>query len=384
MRKAMELTESEGNTGDHKESLKTLDENAITDKNLINTVEGRMGFLKDIGKEVEPDEVDEELDTPIPDVPEDEPEEENGQAAVKSESNTESEAEENKDGQDTPVSIPDAYVRAAIHQGWKQEDVDDLVKQNPELALKTLTSTYNSTVNANKEWSALGRAKIDQERVAAETHTATQALAALPNITPAEAKKLREEYGDDPAVIKLIENAERVPANSKVEINVQQPADLYRTATARANVAANASVDQTVATFFTAGEMSAYEEFYGKVSLSQSINDLTNGQQEHRLAVLEHAEQIMTGMRMRGMNPTVPEVLEKAHLIVTEPIREQVIRSNLKKSALQRKKGTTLRPSKSKKSGSAVNTSGQQKPRNKQELVSKVSANLTRIFGSQD
>lgn len=376
-------TLNEGNTEEHTEGLKTLDENAITDKNLINTVEGRLGFLKNIGKEVEPDEVDEELDTPIPDVPEDELEEENGQAAVKSESdNTESEAEEDKDGQDTPVSIPDAYVRAAIHQGWKQEDVDDLVKQNPELALKTLTSTYNSTVNANKEWSALGRAKIDQERVAAEAQTVEQAPS--PNITPAEAKKLREEYGDDPAVIKLIENAERVPANFKAEINVQQPADLYRTATARANVAANASIDQTVATFFTAGEMSAYEEFYGKVSLSQSVNDLTNGQQEHRLAVLEHADQIMAGMRMRGMNPTVPEVLEKAHLIVTEPIREQVIRSNLKKSALQRKKGTTLRPSKSKKSGSAVNTSGQQKPRNKQELVSKVDANLTRIFGSQD
>ncbi|MHA1962616.1 MAG: hypothetical protein ACW99U_20680, partial [Candidatus Thorarchaeota archaeon] len=73
---------SEGNTGDHTEELKTLDENAITDDKLINTVEGRMDFLRTMEREADSAESEEVDETPIPDVPEDELEEEDDQAAV--------------------------------------------------------------------------------------------------------------------------------------------------------------------------------------------------------------------------------------------------------------------------------------------------------------
>jgi len=166
----------------------------------------------------------------------------------------------------------------------------------------------------------------------------------------------------------------------QVATQPQQSKDLYGTATARANAAGNAAVDQVVNTFFSAGDMSPYVEFYGKVGLSQSIQDLTNGQQEHRLAVLEQAECIMTGLRMRGQDPSVEQVLEKAHLLVTEPIREQIIRSNLKSKAVARQKGITLRPANSKKTG-AVSNNSQQKPRNRQELIDKVQQKLANLPG---
>ena len=371
------LKESEGNTGEHTEGLKTLDESAIEDTALVNTVDERLANLKSLERGIDESEASEDNDdTSTPAVPEDELEEENEQAAVESESDDDLGVEDGKGSKDEPVNIPEAYVRAAIHQGWKQEDVDDLVKQNPELALRSLTSCYNSAISANKEFSALGRIEIDRRRAAAETQTVEQVP---PSITPAEKEKLIADYGDDPVVARLIANAEKQVAKPQTQ-QVQQPADLYNTATAHANASANASTDARVNTFFSASVMSPYKEYYGELGLSQSVNDLTNGQREHRLAVLEEGECIMTGLRMRGINATIEEVLEKAHLIVTEPIREMVIRNNLKKTAIDRKNSQTLRPAKSKKT--AVSTGDQRKPRNQQELVTKVGQKLANVFGN--
>jgi len=370
----------QGNSGDHTEGLKTLDEKAIEDPKLVNTMEGRLAHLRELenGLDAEQDDVDPESKTPTPDVPEDGSEEENnGQAVVDGKVDDIPGEESNTDSEDAPVSIPDAYVRAAIHNGWKQEEVDELVKANPELALRTMGACHNSVINANKEWSALGRAKIDEER-----RLATEAKPVVQDVDPdlqPLLDRLKVEHPDDP-LIETVAKLLAAPKPAQVVTQPQQSKDLYGTATARANAAANASVDQTINTFFGLGDMAPYEEFYGKVGLSQSIKDLTNGQQEHRLAVLDEAECIMTGLRMRGIDVSVEQVLEKAHLLVTEPIREQIIRGNLKKSAVARQKGITLRPANSKKTG-AVSNNSQQKPRNRQELIDKVQQKLANLPG---
>ena len=381
MRTMNEEKVNEGNTGEHTEGLKTLDEGAIKDDKLVDAVENRMDFLRDVQNSTEPAELDDDDQTPIPDVPEDEPKEEDGQAAVKVESDDPTPEEDGStDGstQDAPVSIPDAYVRAAVHQGWDKADVEELIKANPEMALKTFTSCYNSVTAAGKEWSALGRAKIDSLREAAEAG----------NVEPEDKTieplldKLKENYANDPlieVVSKLLKaNTAKPKTSTPVASNQQQQVDLYRTETQRATAAANSSVDQRVNSFFSDTNMGPYEEFYGKLNLSQTVGDLTNGQQEHRLQVMQEAECIMTGFRMRGIEPTVEEVLEKAHLIITEPIREQVIRGDLKKKATNRTK--TLRPAKSKKSGSASTQGNNVKPRNRQELLSKVGQKLAATF----
>jgi hypothetical protein len=384
MRKAMEISENaEGNTGEHTKELKTLDEDAITDKKLVNTVEDRMDFLKTVQREEEPAELEDVDEAPIPDVPDDDIEEEDDQAAATAKSSDSTPEEEEKDSdQDATVNIPEAFVRAAIHQGWEEADVKDLIKANPDLALKTLTSCYNSVTNASKEWSALGRARIQSEREAAESDGRRSGVQDSDDssIEPL-LEKLKENYADDPlidVVSKLLKNSTKVGKTNEPVNNQQQAADLYHTETARATASANASVDQRVNTFFSNDTMSPYEEFYGKLGLSQTVGDLTNGQQLHRAQVMEEAECIMTGKRMRNLNPTIEEVLAEAHLIVTEPIREQVIRNNLKKTAVSRKK--TLRPSKSKKSGIVSVRGSNAKPKNRQELLSKVGHNMAKVF----
>jgi hypothetical protein len=141
----------------------------------------------------------------------------------------------------------------------------------------------------------------------------------------------------------------------------------------------NLAIDQRVNAFFSADTMTPYEKFYGKLELGQTPEDLTNGQQVNRLTVLQEAEFIMAGHGMRGQKIEVEQALEKAHFIVTEPVRKQVIRDNLKASATKRKKSMTLRPSDSKRTGDSLNA-GSSKTRNRSELELAVQQKMDGIF----
>ena len=374
---AKELTE--GNAGDHTEGLKEIDEKAITEPELVNTVGERLKNLNELVSGDEPEALPDGDTDSTPDLPDEKDDVEIDEEVdeIDDDDPTLGKEDVNTDGEDgNDVTIPDAYVRAAIHNGMKPEDVDFLVKQDPKLALSTFTSMYNSVTNASKEWSQLGRAKVEQERAIAEADSRRVVEKSQHDVDPLIGK-LKETYGDDP----LIEVVTKLLADRPTPVTtapVSQPADLYQTATARANASANASTDARVNVFFGSNAMKPYEDFYGMMGLSQSFNDLSNGQQEHRLNVMQEAEYIMTGLRMRGIDLPVEQVLEKAHLVVTEPIREQVIRENLKKNAVTRKKAMTFRPSKSKKTTNAV-VDSQRKPQSRQELLSRVEQRLAGV-----
>jgi hypothetical protein len=87
----------------------------------------------------------------------------------------------------------------------------------------------------------------------------------------------------------------------------------------------------------------------------------------------------MAGHAMRNQKIEVEQALEKAHFIVTEPIRKQVIRDGLKATATKRKNSMTLRPSDSKRSSDSMRTDSS-KPRNRQELEQSVQVNLDKVF----
>ena len=378
----MDTNEAAMESKEHTEGLKELDEQAIEDPQLVNTVQERLNNLNKMTKDEDFNRLGREETA----VSEEEPEGSTPESEddSKPEGDSQAEPEVKSDGT-TPEAekkddIPDAYIRAAIHQGWNQEVVDDLVKTNPELAKKAFENCYLSVNNASREWSELGRAKIEAEHAAAAVGapSASEAIAQQedPNTT-ALITKLRKEYTDDPLIEVVIKGLESKP--KPVQQPVPQQQQNYEVATARANAAANSAIDQRVNTFFSADDMTPYEKFYGKLELGQIPEDLANGQQYNRLAVLQEAEFIMAGHSMRNQKIEVEQALEKAHLIVTEPIRTQVVRDSLKATATKRKKSMTLRPSESKRSSDSINA-GSSKPRNRSEVEQNVKRKLDSVF----
>ena len=366
---------------DHTESLKTLDKAAIEDPVLVNTVQERLDNLNSLTKDEDLNRLgtktavsDEENDDSTSDeIKDDNIAQESNQTESQTDSNDPTPAVETEDGE---VKIPDSYMRAAIHHGLDKETVDDLVKKDPKLAMKMLESCYLSVNNASREWSELGRAKIEAGRVKT-TQTATEAVVQEDPKTTALIAKLRKEYADDPLIEVVIKDLETKP--KPVQQPVSQQQQNYETATARANVAGNLAIDQRVNSFFSADTLKPYEKFYGKLDLGQIPEDLSNGQQLNRLSVLQEAEFIIAGHNSRGQKIEIEQALEKAHFIVTEPIRQQIIRNNLKATATKRKKSMTLKPSNSKRSSDSMRTESS-KPRNRRELENAVQIKLDSMF----
>lgn len=381
MRKAMGTEEH----SDEKEGLKEFDSAATVDNpELVSSVQERLNNLNDITKEDEPAVSDEESEDSTPEVTDDDStvkDDSQAEPEDDSDDSTPDDSTTKDDSGKKEVSIPDAYVRAAIHRGWKQDVIDELVENNPELAKKTLESLYLDVNNASKEWSAIGRAVRDRELEKQNLETTVEQTVDKTDLDVSPmVKKLRESYTDDPmidAVVKVLEDTTKM-ANAKPQVPVQQGQDQYQTATARADASANAAIDQRVNNFFNADIMAPYGKFYGKIELGQSIKDLSSGQQENRWAVLDNAEMIMVGHRMRGIDLKTEEALEKAHFMVTEPVREQVIRDNLRTTATKREKSMTLKPSKSKRSS---RDESQGKPKNRKEFIRKVEQKMASVPG---
>ncbi|MCK4828322.1 hypothetical protein KA005_72000 [bacterium] len=368
--------------GDHTESLKTLDEQAIEDPTLVAGVEDKLSRLSNLNELTKDDNfnrlpkektatLDEEDDGSTSEVKDDSDVQDDDQTESQTVSDNLTPEVEKKS------EIPESYIRAAAHHGLDKGAVDDMVKSNPESAMKLLESCYLSVNNASREWSELGRAKIETERQQAAVKTTTETVAEENPKTVALIAKLRKEYVDDPLIEVVIKDLEAKP--KPVQQSVPQAQQGYETATARYNAATNAAIDQRINTFFDADDMELYNKFYGKLELGQIPEDLTNGQQHNRLAVLQEAEFIMTGHAMRNQKIEVEQALEKAHLIVTEPIRTQVVRDSLKTTAVKRKKSMTLKPSESKRTSDSMKTDSS-KPRNRRELELAVRQKLDSVF----
>jgi len=384
MRTLKETEQVAETEGDHTESLKTIDKQAIEDPKLVNTVQERLDNLNELTKDEDFNRLPKEKTA----VPEEEsegstPEPEDGSEL---EGDGQAESEEKPDGS-TPEAekkdeIPDAYIRAAIHQKWSQKDVDELVESNPELAKRTFENCYNSVVQASRDFSEIGRAKIELDRQQAGVQTTQQTATEVveDSDTTALIAKLQKEYPDDPLIDVVVAGLKTKPKPVQTQ-PVSQQQQGYEIATARHNVAANAAIDQRVNSFFDADNMKLYNKFYGKLELGQIPEDLSNGQQQNRLHLLQEAEFIMAGHGVRGQKIEVEQALERAHLIVTEPIRTQIVRDSLKATATKRKKSMTLRPSESKRSSDNMITDSS-KPRNKRELEQSVQQHLNKVFKS--
>lgn len=258
-----------------------------------------------------------------------------------------------EDGEEEGIS--DALYRAAIHQGWKPEEVDQFVKANRELAQRTFEKLYEATNKISSEFARFGRMKAQQE---AEAAKAKQASA----MSGVDLDAIKEEYGEDSAIYKTMKaliNA--IPAQAQ-QVQQQFSPDTE-----------NTHVRQIIESFFGSDDMKPYGDFYGT---AKDRRKLTGEQIGHRLDVINMADEILIGAEMQGRKMDITEALERAHLIVAEPIRTEIIRKEIVSKVKKRASGTTLKPSSKKQSNTSKAKTGT-------ELETIVEAHLRKAFGGK-
>ena len=245
-------------------------------------------------------------------------------------------------------ALPDNYFRAAQHQGWTPEEITELYDQNPEQAIKTFGKIYEATNNLSQQFAQMGRTAIELEKRKAQAQQTPkpQVVEQKPSL---DVEKLRKQYEDDPfgATVELMkamtQKSEPAPQATQVP---QTTGEGYGKQTFEEDMAILQQLNQ----FFGAEDMRAYEEFYGvsKDADGNALYDyglLSPGQRANRQAVVNLADQILAGAELQGTQMSVAQGLELAHLAVTRPMSETVIREKLVSAVKKRGKGVTLKPS---------------------------------------
>lgn len=236
-------------------------------------------------------------------------------------------SEESDDSQDN--GIIDAYYRAAVHQGWTPEEIQELYKHDPELAVKTCKKLYESTNKLSTEFATLGRAKLQQEQEANKS----KVDAVKANVPVIDLKPLQEQYGEDSPLVQVMQALIPVITSKQETSNKNTETDTSSTN--------NAAMRQLVDSFFARPDIVVYDNFYGK---GNDVNELTHKQFQNRYRVTTLADEILIGAEAMGRKMTEDEALEAAHLQVSEPVRETVIRRGIVKQIKKRSKSITLKP----------------------------------------
>jgi len=275
-------------------------------------------------------------------------------------------------------SLQDNLYRAAIHEGWTDDDIKDFLEQNPDRARATFKKMYESTTGLSQKWADAGRAKLladDGTQQQQQQTDTTQAKTDKPKVEFQEIdiEKLRKDYDNDP-VVELV--AEQQKQN---KILFDKVNDLNEAISTRPQAQqqqqqvvdpAAAALAAQVDSFFKQDDMKMYDSFYG------TGDNLTPGDIANRSAMFTLADQIRAGRALQGLDTTVDEALAQAHLLVTEPVRERMVRKDIVSKLTKRSNSLSLRPA---SSGRDVDVAEHDKPKNDAERIANAEQRLAKI-----
>ena len=268
------------------------------------------------------------------------------------------------------VEIPDSYVRAAIHQGWDKKDIDEFIKTSPQVAAKTFANIYNSTNNLSNQFAELGRKVQSNEKEEKTDDKSKGKESSFDSLTDEQIEKLKKDYDDDP-IVELI-----IAQNKANKVLYDKVQNLEVNQTVKKSDNEDNKIISNINSFFDSNDMKPFADFYGTSSNGADWDgSLTPGQKANRLEAVRQADAILAGAEFQGRKMELNEALELAHLSVSDPIKEKVIRANIKNAVKQREKGITIKP----KSSNKEQDSG--KPSNEKELMTRTSERLNKLFG---
>ena len=259
-------------------------------------------------------------------------------------------------------AVPDAYMRAAEHQGWKKEEVEEFWKDDQEKAERTLSKILESTNRLSSQWGQLGQQQMNTVVPPAATATPVNtATAAAPAQTAnddfvgLDIAKLKEKYDDDDALIDNVikpMNALLAKMDAKLKsVETQQTQTSQGTQARQAVVEQErkAAVGQQIDGFFNSLASKEHKEFYGSGS---DWSKFEGSQAENRINLLTQADQIKAGAAYQGKEIDNETAMNLANLILSSHLAEQKIISDIKNSLTKRESGLSLKPSSSRASSS--------------------------------
>ena len=265
-----------------------------------------------------------------------------------------------KTSEEALPTLPNAYKRAAIHQEWTQEEIDEFYNADPEKALKTFAKLHDSNNRLSMKFSEFGNIRAQQEaeaqRFKDEQVTKPEPVYQPKPTPPVDMNELRRQYGNDPVVDIIQKLADQIADMKPVEkqpVRELQPDPVYQPYV-KPQIDQNAAF-RTLDNFFGSEDVKPYTSFYGSDS---DWNKLSPGEFANRREVVQLAGSIVAGAEMKGDPMSDEMALEKAHLIVSQPYLEKAIVADIHTQLEKRAKSMTIRTSANKLVAGTENKTG--------------------------
>lgn len=252
-------------------------------------------------------------------------------------------------GQAPTSGVPAHLVQAALRRGRTKDQVDRLVKADPELATEMFQADLDAANEESRRFAELGRQAAGQSiyqapqggaapaptrTTAPAAGTFQQQQAAAPAAGQQNGFAFPKEYRanlEDDFNKNVLDHLEGF-INQVILPKVQQADQYVQEREAEMLV-------QQLDGFFDG--QTEFGDFYGG---KKAHHELSQDQITSRQQVVQEADAIRAGAIAQGRQLSVREALERAHSLVTSSQQRQAARREVQGKIQQRERQTTLRP----------------------------------------
>ncbi len=287
----------------------------------------------------------------------------------------EQEEEEVKDDSKKEHVLPENYFQAMRHVGWEPERIKRVFEADPEQALEDFKFYHDSQNYVTQQTSSLGRAQQKQTQRATDEAT-TKVKKDEAEYKGIDLKAIEDELGEDsPAAVAIIK-----AVNESNKLLYKEVQDLKQQRVEQAGPSDEEKVIwNTITTHFNSADIKVFDEFYGSVEAGKNWEQsLTGAQLQSRMNVIQEADAYHAGMKLQGKDVEYSEALNRAHLVISAPIQEKILRNELHDKIKKRSKGITV---KSTGKATAKDTSKKKDP--DATLLSRTKDRLKKLTGRE-
>ena len=258
---------------------------------------------------------------------------------VKEDDEIKDETKEVKDDGKVEHVLPENYYQAMQHVGWTPEKIKETFERDPEQALKDFKFYHDSQNYITQQTSNLGRTQKAATERATDEATKKEEKSEYKGV---DLKAVEDEFGEDnPAAVAIIK---AMNDNNKLLFDEVQSLKQQRPGLKVGPTDAEKVIWNTIVTHFDSDDMKGFNGFYGKIEKDKNWDQsLTGAQMQARMNVIREADAYHAGMKLQGQDVEYSEALRRAHLVISAPVQETILREKLHGKIRKRSKGITVK-----------------------------------------
>lgn len=284
-------------------------------------------------------------------------------------------SEDEKKTEDDTLTLPASHIQTASRLGISEDKVKELFDKDPEFMISALEALHVGENKLSTQYAQMGRAKVADQMAKIKATTSDEESSSESFV---DLKKLRDRFDDDDEEAKTLIDGVIKPLNDalvKLQKQVDgqaQPANDQPAYSQQEDRAVQSEVNN----FFDNDKLKSFQEYYGTVKPGEDPRTVLTGIQfKHRREVCSEGNFIRIGADVAGEKLAVSDVLQRAHLQLTESMREETVRKELSSKIKKRANGLSVKVGTKQvpKTPSAKDDATQ--------LEAKVKAGLKKVFG---